>query len=65
MVHADDDRAGAEEQQGLEEGMRHQVEDSHRIRRDAQGHGHVTQLRQRGVGHHALDVVLDDAEESP
>mmetsp|Transcript_15026 Transcript_15026/g.35416 ORF Transcript_15026/g.35416 Transcript_15026/m.35416 type:complete len:1189 (-) Transcript_15026:477-4043(-) len=64
MVHADDDRARAQEQQRLEEGMGHQVEDGHRVGRRAEGHGHVAELGQRRIRHHALDVVLDDAEEA-
>ena len=64
MVHADDDGTGRQEQQGLEEGVRHQVEHGHGVGRSAQGHGHVTQLRQRGVRHHALDVVLDHAQDT-
>jgi len=54
----------AEEQQGLEERVRHQVEHRHRVGRRAQRHRHVAELRQRRVGHHALDVVLDDAQEA-
>ena len=64
VVHADDHRAGGEEQQRLEERVRHQVEDRHRIRRGAERHRHVAELRQRRVGDDALDVVLDDAEKA-
>ena len=48
----------AEEQQRLEEGVRHQVEDRHASRPGAQRNRHVAELRQRGIGNHALDVVL-------
>ena len=61
----DDHRAGAEEQQRLEERVRHQVEDRRRVGRRAERHGHVAELRQRRIGDHALDVVLHDAEEAP
>ena len=64
VVHAHDDRACAQEQQGLEESVRHQVEHRHRVGRGAQGHGHVAQLRQGGIRHHALDVVLNDAQKA-
>ena len=64
VVHADDDRACTEEQQGLEEGVRHQVKDRDGIGRDPQRHRHVTQLRQGRVSHDALDVVLDDAQKA-
>ena len=45
MVHADDDRTRRHEQQRLEEGMRHQVEHRDRIRRSAECHRHVAELR--------------------
>ena len=64
MVHAHDDGASAQEQQSLEKRVRHQMEHGHRIGRSAQCHRHVTQLRQRGISDHALDVVLDDAQET-
>ena len=64
VVHADDHRNRRQEQQRLEEGVGHQVEDGGRVGRDAQRHGHVAELRQRGVGDHPLDVVLDDAQEA-
>jgi hypothetical protein len=64
MVHAHDGGAGRQEQQRLEERVRHQVEHGHRVGRQAQRDGHVAQLRQRGVGDDALDVVLDDAQEA-
>ncbi len=35
-----------------------------RVGRGAQRDGHVTQLRQGRVSDHALDVVLDDAQEA-
>ena len=44
--------------------MGHQVENRHRIGRSAQCHRHVTELRQRGISHHALDVILDDAQKT-
>ena len=58
-----DDRAGAEEQQRLEERVRGQME--HRRRRAAQAHGHdhVAELRERRVGEDALDVVLLDGDQ--
>ena len=64
VVHADDHRAGAEEQQRLEERVRHQVEHGDRVGRSAERHRHVAELRQRRVGDDALDVVLDDAEKA-
>ena len=64
VVHRDDDRAGREEQQRLEERVRHQVEDRGAVGRGAQCHGHVTELRQRRVGNDTLDVVLHDAQQS-
>ena len=64
VVHAHNDRAGPQEQQRFKEGVRHQVEHRHRVGRCTQRHRHVAQLRQRGIGHHALDVVLDDRQKA-
>ncbi len=44
--------------------MRHQVVDRRRVRRHAQRDGHVAQLRQGRIGHHTLDVVLHDADQT-
>jgi hypothetical protein len=63
MMQGDDHGARAKEEQGLEERVRHQVEDRHRVRGNAERDRHVAQLRQRRVCDDALDVVLDDAEE--
>src|SRR5579863_1166588 len=63
VVHADDDRAGGQEQQRLEEGVRHQMEDGVAVGRDTQRHRHVAELRERRVGDHALDVVVDDSQQ--
>ena len=58
VMHGEDDRSRAEEEQRLEKRVRGQM--IHRRRRPAQAHGHdhVTQLRERRIGEDALDVVL-------
>ena len=57
------DRAGAKEQQRFEKRVRGQME--HRRRRPAQadGHDHVTELRERRVSEDAFDVVLLDGDQ--
>ena len=62
VVHTDDYRTGSQEEQGLEKGMRHQMENGHGICRSAQRHRHVPELAKRGIGHHAFDVVLNDSQ---
>ena len=64
VVQGDDDRAGGEEQQRLEERVGHQVKDCRAIGGNAQRHGHVSQLRERRVGDHPLDVVVDYPEQT-
>ena len=44
--------------------MGHEVKHRHRIGRRTQRHRHVTELRQRGIGHDPFDVVLDDAQKA-
>ena len=56
VVAAVDDAAGAEEEQGLEERVREQVEQARRPAADAQGEHHVAELADRRVGQHLLDV---------
>ena len=56
------DGACGEEEQSLEEGVGHEVEDGGRVGRDAAAEEHVAELRDGGVGEHALDVVLDEAD---
>src|SRR5581483_10781886 len=53
---------GGEEQQSLEERMRHQVENASGVRRYAACHEHVSELRNRRVGQDLLDVGLGDAD---
>ena len=57
-----DDRAGGEEEQRLEEGVRDEVEDGGGVGSDAAGQEHVAELRDGGVGEHALDVGLHHAD---
>ena len=54
--HRPDDRAGAHEQQRLEEGVRHQVEEAGAVGGDRDAQHHVADLRDRGVRDHALEV---------
>ena len=58
VMHRVDDRARAEEQQRLEEGVREQMEHADRIGADAHGDEHVAELRTGRIGDDALDVVL-------
>ena len=56
------DGAGGEEEQRLEEGVGDEVEDGGGVGRDAAAEEHVAELRDGGVGEHALDVVLDQGD---
>ena len=62
MVHGVDDRAGAEEQERLEEGVREEMEDAGAISSDAASDEHVAELRAGRIGNDALDVVLHEAD---
>src|SRR5258708_12886212 len=55
-------RAGAEEEQPLEERMRHQVEDSRGKCSPADTHHHVADLAYGRIREHALDIGLDDRD---
>ena len=57
-----DHAAGCEEEERLEEGVGHEVEDAGPVGGDAAAEEHVAELGDGGVGEDALDVVLDDAE---
>ena len=62
MVHRVDHRAGAEEQQRLEEGVGEEVEHRRAIGADAGGEEHVAELRAGRISDHPLDVVLHRAD---
>ena len=68
-VHGVDHGARAEEQQRLEERVRHQVKDAGDVRAGAHAHEHVAELGHGGIREHLLDVPLLEAdrrrEESP
>ena len=51
-----------EEEQALEEGVSHQVEDASRERSYAARHEHVAKLRDGGVGENFLDIGLRDSD---
>src|SRR2546428_525889 len=51
-----DHRAGTEEETGLEEGVGHDMENRRGERADARGQEHESELRDRRVGQHFLDV---------
>ena len=61
VVRADgvDHRTGGEEQERLEEAVREQVQEAGARRAGARGGHHVSELRDRRVREHALDVALD------
>ncbi len=55
-------RTGTEEEQRLEECVSEDVEDARGKGSDAERQEHVSQLRDGGVGEHALDVVLHQSD---
>ena len=59
-----DHAARAEEEQRLEESVRHQVENAGGKSADAQAEKHVAELGDGGVREDLLDVVLDEADGS-
>jgi hypothetical protein len=58
-----DDDAGRHEEERLEEGVRHQVEEPGAVRAQADGDEHVTDLAHRRVRDHPLDVRLHKGDE--
>ncbi len=54
----EDDRAGTKEEQGLEPRVGEEVEHSGLTGQKADGHDHVAELGEGGVGENALDVIL-------
>ncbi len=63
VMHGDDDRTRPEEQQRLEKSVGTEMENRHRVGRRTQRHGHISQLRQGRISHHALDIVLYQADQ--
>ena len=58
VMQRDDDGTGAEKEQRFKERVREKMIDSGVVRREPDGHDHVTELRERGVSENAFDVVL-------
>ncbi len=65
VVGGQADRAGAQEQAALEEGVGEQVEHATRPGADAQAHDHVAELGDGRVGQHPLDVGLHEGQRGP
>ncbi len=63
VVRAFDDLAGAEEHQGLEEGVRQQVEEGRDPGAHAHTEHHVAELADGAVCQHLLDVGLHDGDQ--
>ncbi len=62
VVHGVDDRAGTEEEAGLEERVRQKMEKRGGICSDTETEHHVAELGNRRIGEHALDVMLGDGD---
>ena len=58
MVKHDDDGTSGEEEQCFEKCVGKQMKYGRFVRRQADRHDHVTELRESGVGEDAFDVVL-------
>ena len=62
VVHPGDDRAGAQEQERLEECVGEEMENAEAVAADAEGGEHVAELRTGRIGDYPLDVVLHEAD---
>ena len=58
VVAGVDDGTGAEEEEGLEPGVGEEVEHAGFAREEADGHDHVAELGEGGVGENFFDVIL-------
>ncbi len=62
LVHSVDHRSGTEEEQRLEEGVRHHVEHRRRVGPHTQRKEHEAELRHRRIGQHLLYIVLNQTD---